>query len=89
VLVEPGVDTNVVCSHLLLSKLLQLLHGSGSSVLEADSVEPLVEVDCVLAGDDFTHGGALALLLAFGRHLEAKLQEKLLNKTLSFLNFKT
>ena len=72
-LVQPGVDTNIVGSHLLLGKLFQLLDGSGCSVLEADSVKPLVKVDGVFAGYDFTHGGALALLLALRRHLEAKL----------------
>jgi len=73
VFVQPGINTNIMGSHLLLGKLFQLLDGSGCTVLEADAVKPLVEVDGVLAGYDFTHGGALALLLALGRHLEAKL----------------
>ena len=69
-LVEPGVDTHIVCSHLLFGKFLQFLHGSWGSVLETDAVEPLVQVNGVLTGNDLTHGGALALFLALGRHLE-------------------
>ena len=69
-LVESGVYSNVVSSHLLFGKLLDLLDGPWSSVLEPDAVEPLVEVDSVLAGHDLAHGRTLALLLAFRRHLE-------------------
>ena len=77
VLVEPGVDTDVLGAHLLLGKLLDLLDGPGSAVLEADAVEPLVQVDGVFSGHHLAHGGALALLLAlFGRHLEANWKEK-------------
>ena len=39
-------------SHLLLSKLLDLLDSPGRLVLEADPVQPLVHVDRVLTGDD-------------------------------------
>ena len=39
-------------SHLLLSKLLDLLDSPGRLVLEPDSMQSLVHVDCVLAGDD-------------------------------------
>merc|ERR1719164_263151 len=56
-LVKPGVDPHVLGAHLLLSKLLDFLDGAGSAVLEPDSVEPLVEVDGVLAGHDLAHGG--------------------------------
>ena len=73
-LVKSSVHTNIVSSHLLFSKLLDLLDGSGCSVLEPDAVEPLVEVDGVLAGHDLAHGRALTLLLAFRRHLEDKLK---------------
>ena len=68
VLVKSGINSNIVSFHLLLSKLLDLLDCSWGPVLEADSVETLVEVDGVLAGYHLTHGGALTLLLAFGRH---------------------
>ena len=72
VLVKPGVDPDVMSAHLLFGKLLDLLDGPGSAVLEADAVEPLMQVDGVFAGHHLAHGGALALLLAlFGRHLEA------------------
>ena len=39
-------------AHLLLSKLLDLLDSPGRLVLEPDSMQPLVHVDCVLAGND-------------------------------------
>ena len=52
VLVEPGVDPDVLGSHLLLSKLLDLLDSPGRLVLEPDSMQPLVHVDRVLAGND-------------------------------------
>ena len=39
-------------SHLLLSKLLDLLDSPGRLVLEPDPVQPLVHVDGVLTGDD-------------------------------------
>ncbi len=50
-------------------KLLDLLDGSWSSVLKPDAVEPLVEVDGVLAGHNLAHGRALALLIALRRHI--------------------
>jgi hypothetical protein len=71
-LVEPGVNSHILGSHLFFGKLLDLLDGPGSSILEADAVEALVQVDGVLAGHHLAHGGALTLLFAlFGRHLEA------------------
>ena len=39
-------------SHLLLGKLLDLLDSPGRLVLEPDSMQPLVHVDRVLAGND-------------------------------------
>ena len=65
-LVEPGVDPDVVGAHLLLGKLLDFLDGAGGAVLEADAVQALVQVDGVFAGHHLAHGGAL--LLALGRH---------------------
>ena len=50
-LVQSGVDPNVGGSHLLLGKLLHLLDGARSTVLVADAVKPLVQVDGVLASD--------------------------------------
>ena len=44
-------------SHLLLSKLLDLLDGPGRLVLEPDSMQPLVHVDRVLAGNDLEVSG--------------------------------
>ena len=67
-LVEPGVDPDVVSSHLLQCELLDLLDRPGSAVLEADAVQPLVQVDGVLPGDHLAHGGPLLLVLR--RHPE-------------------
>ena len=39
-------------SHLLLSKLLDLLDSPGRLVLEPDPMQPLVHVNGVLTGDD-------------------------------------
>jgi len=46
--------------HLSLSKLLDLSDGAGSSLLELDFVESLVEIDGVISGD-----GLDLLLLSF------------------------
>merc|ERR1719297_662813 len=61
-LVEPGVDPHVLCAHLLLGKLLDLLHSPRSLVLEADTMQPLVHVDGVLPRHHLSHGGGLLLL---------------------------
>merc|ERR1719411_1785077 len=66
-LVQSGVDTDILGTHLLLSKLLDLLDCSGSAIFESDTVESLVEVDGVLASDDLAHGSSS--LLSLGRHL--------------------
>ena len=68
-LVEPGVDPDVVGAHLLDGELLHFFDGAGRAVLEADAVQPLVQVDGVLAGHHLAHRRA-ALLLAAGSHLE-------------------
>jgi hypothetical protein len=68
VLVQPCVDPDISSAHLLFSKLLDFLDGSWSPVLEADSVKPFMQVDCILSGHDLAHRGAL--LLAFWRHLD-------------------
>ena len=49
------------------NKLNIYLDCARSPVLEADAVEPLVEVDGVLAGHYLAHGGGLVALA--GRHL--------------------
>ena len=49
-LVKSGVDPDVGGSHLLLSKFLHLLDGTGGTVLESDAMEPLVKVNGVLTG---------------------------------------
>ena len=61
-LVKPGVNSKIMCSHLLLGKLLDLLDSSRGPVIEADAVEMFVEVDGVLPGHHFNHGGTLTLL---------------------------
>lgn len=62
-LVEPGVDPDVLGAHLLFCELLDLLDGAGCTVLETDPVEALVKVDGVLPGHHLTHGGSLLLVL--------------------------
>ena len=47
-LVELGVDPDVVDAHRLLCKLDDLLDGLGRTLLKLHVVHPLVEVDCVL-----------------------------------------
>merc|ERR1719186_1259693 len=71
-LVQASIDPDVLGSHLLLSKLLDLLDGPGRLVLEPDSMQSLVHVDRVLAGNDLAHGGDL-LLLTTGWHFEKEL----------------
>ena len=65
-LVESCVDSHIGGTHLLLGKFLHLFDGPGGSVLEADAVEPLAEIDGVLPCHDLPHCGAL--LLVFRRH---------------------
>lgn len=48
-LVELGVDTDVLDTHGLLRKLLHLLDSLGRPLLELDVVDALVQVDRVLA----------------------------------------
>ena len=74
-LVQPGVDPDILGSHLLLGKLLHLLDGSGSPVLEPDAMQPLVQVDGVLTGDNLAHCRALGLLLAL-RHGDLSARNK-------------
>ena len=45
---------------------LTYLDSAGRAVLEPDPVQPLVQVDGVLAGHDLAHGGPS--LLSLGRH---------------------
>merc|ERR1712021_187444 len=56
VLVEPGVNTDIFGSHLFDGELLDFLDGTGSTVFEADSMQPFVEVNCVFAGNNLAHG---------------------------------
>ena len=67
-LVEPGVDPHVTGAHLSFSKLLHLFDGAGCAVLETDSVQAFVQIDGVLAGHHFRHGGRTFLLVL--RHPE-------------------
>lgn len=52
-LVEAGVNTNILCVHLLLGKLADNLDGSRRALLESNGVESLVQMNCALASDNF------------------------------------
>ncbi len=51
-LVQPGVDSHVRGAHGLLSKLADLLDGTGSAVLTANAVKTLVQVHGILTGNN-------------------------------------
>lgn len=57
--VELDVYANILGAHHLLCKLLDLLHGARSTLLEGDAMQPLVEVDGVLTR---SHRAFLALV---------------------------
>lgn len=63
-LVELGVQTDVLGAHGFLGEGDNLLDGAGSALLEGDVVDALVQVDRVLAGHNIVQGrsGLLALL---------------------------
>jgi len=67
-LVQVGVDSDVLGAHLLESKLSDSLDSFSGSEFSALSVDSLVEVDGVLSGDDLLHGGSLLLVLLFWSH---------------------
>jgi len=70
-LVQSGVDTNVVRSHLLLGELADLLDRSRCAFLEADAMDSSMEVNCVFTGDDFMQRRPRPLvlpLITFLRH---------------------
>jgi len=71
-LVQTGVDANVLRLHLLLGEIADRLDGSRRALLGADAEDALVHVDGVLARDDFVDR-ALPLLLGFlgSRHLHS------------------
>jgi len=67
-LVQSGVNPDILSSHLLLSKLLNLLDSTRSAVLEANTMKTLVHINGVLPGHHLSHGGA-SLFVTTGRHL--------------------
>lgn len=54
-LVQRGVDDDIVGAHGLLGKQLDLLDGFGGALLEGGAKHALVQVDGVLARDDLVH----------------------------------
>lgn len=62
-LVQVGVDPHISGAHLDLGKLADFLDGARGAFLETYSMEPLVEVDGVLAGDHLIDGRLLFPLL--------------------------
>jgi len=74
VLIQAGVDADILRSHLLLGEIADRLDSSGSAPLGADSKDALVHVDGVLASDDLIDR-TLALLLRLlrsWRHFNSK-----------------
>ena len=75
-LVELGVETDVLGAHGLLGESDDLLDGAGSTLLEGNVVDALVKVDGVLAGYNIvkSRAGLLALLrlVLVVRHLWIK-----------------
>ena len=67
VLVELGVDADVLGAHGLLCELLDGLDGAGGTLLEGGLVDHLGKVDGVVPGDEVRLG--LALLAISGGHL--------------------
>lgn len=63
-LVELHIEPDILGAHLLLCKLPDFLHSLWCTLLESHIVQPLVQVDGVLAGDSATHG---PLLVDHGR----------------------
>ena len=57
-LVELGVKTHVAGAHSLLRELDYGLDSMGGPLLERTSVHALVQVNCVLPGDDVLEGRA-------------------------------
>ena len=72
-LVELGVEADILGAHGLLGEGDDLLDGAGSTLLEGNVVDALVEVDGVLAGHDIVKGRAglltLLRLVLVVRHL--------------------
>ena len=55
-LVELGVEADVVGAHRLLGELDYRLDGMGGPLLERTAVHALVQVDCVFTGDNVLEG---------------------------------
>lgn len=62
-LVESGVDANILGSHLLLGELADLLDGTRSTLLVTHTVDQLGQVDCALPSHHLVDGGLVTLLL--------------------------
>lgn len=62
VLVQAGVDADIVGSHLTLGKLADLLDGAWGTLLEADVVHTLGQVNGAFAGDNFVDRRLVAFL---------------------------
>ena len=73
--VQPGVNSDIVCSHLFDGELLDFFHGTRSTIFETNSMKPFVKVDGVFASDNVTHCGTLFFL----RHFEILKNTKVIN----------
>uniref|UniRef100_A0A1L8E6B4 Uncharacterized protein n=1 Tax=Haematobia irritans TaxID=7368 RepID=A0A1L8E6B4_HAEIR len=70
VLVQAGIDSNIIGAHFLFGEFADFLNGTRSTLLEANVVHTLGQVNSALAGDYFIDGGFVALLtFCFGHFL--------------------
>lgn len=65
-LVQLGVEADVLGAHGLLSESADLLDSPGGPLLESYAMDALVEVDGVFAGDDISDGASLGLASLLG-----------------------
>lgn len=80
-LVEMSVDPHIFSAHLDLGELANLLDGAGSAFFGTNSIEPLVEVDGVLASNNLVDGGLLLPLLLDHFDLQTNIQVMTSNRT--------
>jgi len=67
VLVEAGVDTDVLRAHLLLSEVTDRLDSSGRAPLGSDTKDAFMHMDGILASDDLVDRALSGLLFGFLR----------------------
>lgn len=59
-LVQAGVDSDIIGAHFLFGKFADFLNGAGSTLLEANVVDTLGHMNSAFAGHHFIDGGFVA-----------------------------